>query len=188
MRKFFSIVGILFSCMIIFWGYQYLKLNTQYVGGRSVSAPSSASGAPSYADSGYASFGADFYTYVTNNAADAAKSVHTVAANQVQIFEQMSQFKTILSRFFGFLLISLGGIGVCLFGCLCFTPAPAAPAPAVAVPVSTSSVQSASTSQIGEEDASKPFYCEACGNTFTGWYQECPACHTAGKMRKRMKY
>lgn len=184
MRKFFSIVGIFFSCMVIYLGVQYINLNAEFVGGRTVSAPDTASSAPSYVDSGYASFGADFYTYVTNNAADAASAVHTVAANQVRIFDQMNQVKTILTRFFGFVLISLGGMGVCLFGFLSFSPNPQAPSPSVVPPVSSSSVQSANTRPVVEKDPSKPFYCEACGNTFTGWYQECPSCHTAGKMKK----
>lgn len=30
----------------------------------------------------------------------------------------------------------------------------------------------------------KPFVCEACGKTFTGWYKECPDCHASGKMKR----
>ena len=134
MRKFFAILGILFSCAILYVGLQYLNGNAQIVGGSAVSSPSSASSAPSYYDSGYASFGGDFYTYVNNNAAEASRAVRTVASNQIHLFDQMSRLTGILSRFFGFFLISLGGIGLCLFGCLCFTPkmTPAAsPAPAI---------------------------------------------------------
>lgn len=29
------------------------------------------------------------------------------------------------------------------------------------------------------------FVCQACGKTFSGWYQECPSCHAKGKMKKR---
>lgn len=29
------------------------------------------------------------------------------------------------------------------------------------------------------------FICESCGEIFTGWYQECPRCHTLGKMKKQ---
>lgn len=184
MRKFFSIVGILFSCVIIFWGLQYLNLNREYVGGR-LSSPSSASGAPAYADSGYASFGADFYTYVTNNAADAAQAVHTVASNQIQLFDQLYQLKTVFSQFFGYFLISLGGIGVCLFGCLFATPQPVIPAPAYAAPTVATTVQTPISPVVQVEDEGKPFVCEACGKAFTGWYTECPSCHVSGRMKRR---
>lgn len=29
------------------------------------------------------------------------------------------------------------------------------------------------------------FICQACGKTFSRWYQECPSCHAKGKMGKR---
>ena len=184
MRKFFSIVGILFSCVIIFWGLQYLNLNRDYVGGR-LSSPSSASGAPSYVDSGYASFGADFYTFVTNNAADAAEAVHTVASNQIQLFDQLYQLKTVFSQFFGYFLISLGGIGVCLFGCLFASPQPVIPAPAIPAPTVATVVPPSSSTPVQVADDGKPFICEACGKTFTGWYTVCPSCNVPGRMKRR---
>ena len=37
-----------------------------------------------------------------------------------------------------------------------------------------------------EKPKEKSFVCQACGKTFTGWYQECPSCHAVGKMKKRL--
>lgn len=188
MRKFFAIIGMLFCCAVIYVGVQYLNGSNQLIGGISiggnyVSSPNSSSSAPSYYDSGYASFGGDFYSYVNNNAAEAAKAARTIASNQIQLFEQQSRFEKTTRQFFGFFLITLGGIGVCLFGVLCFSPKPVLPvspaSPAIQPEQANRTVEE--TNKTGE----KPFICEACGNTFTGWYQECPDCHSVGKMKKR---
>lgn len=131
----------------------------------------------------YATFGADFYTFVTNNAADAASASHTVASNQIRIFNLMS-------KFFGYTLITLGGIGVCLFGCLCFSYKPVDPAGAAPTVTATSNINEHEAkepekgAELGSKTEDKPFVCEACGSTFTGWYQEYPNCHAVGKMKK----
>ena len=54
--------------------------------------------------------------------------------------------------------------------------APKAPAPQVKKEEAPESVPA---------QAEKKFVCEACGEYFTGWYQECPNCHTSGKMKRR---
>ena len=185
MRKFFAIIGMLFCCAVIYVGVQYLNGETQFIGGGYVSSPSSSSSAPSYYDSGYASFGGDFYTFVNNNAAEAAKAARTIASNQIQIFEQMFQIRRIITQFFGYILITFGGIGVCLFGVLCFIPKPVVPVSPL--PSASPTFQPEQTNRTVDENGEteeKHFICEACGNTFTGWYQECPNCHTIGKMKK----
>lgn len=60
-------------------------------------------------DSGYATFGADFYTIVTNNAGAAASAASTTAANLVDIAE-------LLKNACGLLLIAIGALGFCSFG------------------------------------------------------------------------
>ena len=133
MRKFFAIVGMLFCAAVIWFG-------VRFVNGEAATAPASASSAPSYYDSGYTKFGADFYTYVSNNAAEASAAIRQATTNQVRLFRLMT-------KFFGYVLMTLGGIGFCLFGILCCDPrvklpkgekvlsaAPAAPQPAQAAP------------------------------------------------------
>ena len=90
------------------------------------------SSAPTKYDSGYATFGGDAYTYMANNAAEAASAARTVAGNQQDIFGLMQTVS-------GILLIGFGLLGFCHFGALKAaapmvapmpTPAPvAAPAP-----------------------------------------------------------
>ena len=113
MRKFFSILGLLFCGAVVYFGIQFLN-------GDVVSAPNSSSSTPYYYDSGYASFGGDFYTYVNNNAAEAAEAARTMASNQIKLFRLMT-------KFFGYFLISLGGMGACLFGTICFEKNPVSP-------------------------------------------------------------
>ncbi len=59
--------------------------------------------------SGYASFGADFYTYVTNNAEEAASAARTIAANQTVIYG-------FLKLAFGLFMIAFGLFMNCFFG------------------------------------------------------------------------
>lgn len=67
------------------------------------------SGAPYSYESGYASFGADFYTYVSNNSAEAASAARTTASNLGDIAE-------LLKNVCGVFLIGFGLMGFCLFG------------------------------------------------------------------------
>ena len=166
MKRFFAIIGILFCCAVIYIGVQFLH-------GEMASEPNTASSTPSYYDSGYASFGGDFYTYVNNNAAEAAKAARTITSNQVYIFRLATQF-------FGYFLIALGGIGVCLFGVLCFERKPAAPLPAAPIQASVEDVPS----QRENNTVQDKFICTSCGTGSTGWYQECPHCGAVGKMQR----
>ena len=60
-------------------------------------------------DSGYASFGADFYTYVSNNAAEAASGARTAAYN-------LQDIAVLLKNVCGIFLMGFGLIGFCAFG------------------------------------------------------------------------
>jgi len=59
--------------------------------------------------SGYASFGADFYTYVSNNAADAANGAISAARN-------LNDISYLLQHVFGVMFIVFGLVDVCAFG------------------------------------------------------------------------
>ena len=101
MKKKMALAGAINSAMMIIVGILFLL---GVFGG----AGSYPSGAPSYYESGYASFGADFYTYVNNNAAETASATYRAAANLKSIGE-------IIKNFCGISLIGLGNMGVCLF-------------------------------------------------------------------------
>ena len=66
-------------------------------------------------DSGYASFGADYYTYSVNNTAEAASATRTVAANLVHIADFLMVFPGISSILFGMAVIC--GFGIVLASC-----------------------------------------------------------------------
>ena len=70
---------------------------------------SGGSGAPYSYDSGYATFGADFYTIVTNNAEEAAEAGRTVARN-------LDEIAKLLKYSLGCILIISGLFMICHFG------------------------------------------------------------------------
>lgn len=101
-KNLFSVLGVLVGVIIIICGILFLNgklapINGYYVGTIS-----------SY-DYGYASFGADFYTYVSNNAYIAAQHARGAA-------EYASQIAKMTRNFFGIFLISFGCLACCLFG------------------------------------------------------------------------
>ena len=125
MKKTFFIMGMAVSLVIALLGVLVIT-------GAITDKPSFASDAPYGYSSGYASFGGDAYTYMSNNAQEAASAARTVASNQRDIFELIQTVSDIL-------LIGLGLLGFCHFGILKFSadtaPAPAAAAPAAPAPV-----------------------------------------------------
>ena len=99
--KTFSAAGMIISALIVIFGILFIA-------GALTGETYRASGAGLY-DSGYASFGADFYTYVSNNAAEAASAGRAAASNLDDIFH--------LARTFGgIFLMGFGLLGFCLFG------------------------------------------------------------------------
>ena len=114
-KKTFTTIGMICSAVIFLMG---ILVMTGAMGGDA----SGASSASYLYDSGYASFGADFYTYVSNNAAEAASAARTIAGNLKNLSE-------LLKNGLGLLLIAFGMFGVCHFGVLrCDCVEPAAPA------------------------------------------------------------
>ena len=121
-KKLVSLIGIVLGVVVIVMG---ILVMAGVFGGDASGAGTS----PYNYDSGYASFGADFYTYVSNNAAEAASAARTVASNLVRIAD-------LLKNALGILTIAFGAFMCCFFalkfvGCIEKATVHAAPAPAV---------------------------------------------------------
>ncbi len=101
-KKTFALIGIIVSAALVLCG---ILTMTGALGGDA----SYASGASYLYDSGYTSFGADFYTYVSNNAAEAASAARTTAAN----IRGMAQ---LMKNVLGIFLMGFGAMGLCFFG------------------------------------------------------------------------
>lgn len=101
-KKSYAIIGIIIGAVLVLMGV--LTMSGTFGG-----AADTASSASYLYDSGYASFGADFYTYVTNNAQEAASAGRTTARN---LYEIAKLLKTVL----GIMLIGFGLFSECLFG------------------------------------------------------------------------
>ncbi len=102
MKKRYAIAGMAVGIVIALLGVLLLT-------GAITDSPVSASSAPYSYDSGYASFGADFYTYVSNNAAEAASAGRTAASNLIRVFDMIQTAA-------GIFLIGFGLMGTCFFG------------------------------------------------------------------------
>ena len=100
-KKKFAKVAMIVSLVLVFFGFLML---CGAMGGNTSSAYSSYT-----YDSGYASFGADFYTYVSNNAAEAASASRTAANN-------LDDIATLLKGFGGIFLMGYGLLNFCNYG------------------------------------------------------------------------
>ena len=101
-KKLFATIGMIVSAIVILMG---LLAMTGALGG-DANYPS---GASYLYDTGYASFGGDFYSYVNNNAAEAASAAATTANNVRKLCE-------LLSTVSGIFLMGFGAMGLCFFG------------------------------------------------------------------------
>lgn len=99
-KKTVSLIAMIVSVLIVFFG---ILVMAGSLGGDT----GYASSAYLY-DSGYASFGADFYTYVSNNAAEAASASRTIASN----LDAISQ---LLKNACGIFLMGFGLLSLCHF-------------------------------------------------------------------------
>lgn len=109
-------------------------------------------GAPSYYDHGYASFGADFYSYVSNNSAEAAEAARTTASN-------LGDIADLLRNVCGIFLIGFGMMGFCVFGIINagFKEAAAVAAPVTPVaPVAEPVVEETAEAEEAEEAVAEP--------------------------------
>lgn len=100
-KKAVSWIAIIVSSLIVLFGVLILA---GVLGGDTGHASSSSF----LYDSGYAEFGADFYTYVSNNAAEAASAARTVASN-------LDDIAMLLKSACGVFLIGFGLLSLCHF-------------------------------------------------------------------------
>lgn len=82
-KKTFALIGMIISLAIVVCGV--LTISGELGGNAHY-----ASGASYLYDSGYASFGADFYTYVSNNAAEAADAAPAPVPEELPDLENSS--------------------------------------------------------------------------------------------------
>lgn len=108
MKKIFSIIGIIVGFAFVVVGILSM---TGALGG-DVSYPSNA---PAFYDSGYATFGADYYTYSVNNSAEAASGARAAAYNIGDIAFYLTMFCGIASILFG--LVIACGFGIVFASC-----------------------------------------------------------------------
>lgn len=92
-------IGMILGIVIIIAGFITMFTNVDIFSGET---------AGSRYDSGYTAFGADFYTYVNNNAAEAAKNVRAVG-------NSMEKAANIFTNTMGWALVLFGAFDVCLF-------------------------------------------------------------------------
>ncbi len=103
MKKVFSIIGMVVGLAFVIVG---LVAMSGAMGGRA-SYPGSA---PYGYDSGYAEFGADYYTYSVNNTAETASAARTTANNIRCISDFLLLFCGLSSMLFGLVIICAFGI------------------------------------------------------------------------------
>lgn len=101
-KKISKIIGLVVSVILIIVGIAICK--GELTGDNYYTEP-----ANYLYDYGYATFGADFYTFVSNNAALAAY-------NTVKAVAQISNMITLMENVFGWAFIATGMFGICKFG------------------------------------------------------------------------
>lgn len=110
-KSIFSVMGMCFSIAAIICGiFLFLTKPAEY--NLTMSYPYVAYNE----DSGFATFGSDFYTYVNNNAAQAASSSDKALRNQMEMAKQIQSAETAICMTGGMLLIAFGGVSFCVFG------------------------------------------------------------------------
>ena len=108
-KKVLSVVGMIVGFVFIIVGI----LSMAGALGGEISYPGSA---PYSYDSGYAQFGADYYSYSVNNSAEAASAARAAAYNLGDIAEFLAAFFGIASILFG--LMVMCGFGIVLSTCM----------------------------------------------------------------------
>ena len=102
-KKTLSLVGIIVGFVFVLVGILSLSGSL----GGNTSYPDTA---PYLYDSGYATFGADYYTYSVNNAAEAASAARTIATNLDDIADFLKIFCGLFSMCFGAAIVCCFGI------------------------------------------------------------------------------
>jgi len=142
MKKTFTILGMIVCLLIAVLGGMVMSGSF----GGDANYPSGGS----FYDSGYASFGADFYTYVSNNAAEAASASRTTANNVRALCELMTSVS-------GIFLIGFGLAGFCLFGTKLGDTKTAEAAPAAFAPEAPEAFAPEASEAFAPEASEAPF-------------------------------
>lgn len=100
-KKVFATVGMIVCAVLIVVGFVMIGQGNEC----------SHAYSSSYYDSGFTTFGADFYTYSSNNTAEAASAARTTANNLYELYD-------LVGDAFGWLFVFAGLIGLCHFGIL----------------------------------------------------------------------
>lgn len=106
MKKIFPLVGMIVGLAFVLVGILSFTGFSRY--------PVYGSSAPYSYDSGFAQFGADYYSYSVNNSAEAASAARAAAANAANTFHFLKMFCGCASILFGLIV-------VCGFGLLFFS-------------------------------------------------------------------
>ncbi len=102
-KKTLSLVGMIVGFVFVLVGI----LSLSGALGGNTSYPGSA---PYSYDSGYATFGADYYTYTVNNGAETASAARTTASNLGDIADFLKVFCGLFSMCFGAVIVCCFGI------------------------------------------------------------------------------
>lgn len=102
-KKTLSLVGMIVGFVFVLVGI----LSLSGALGGNTSYPGSA---PYSYDSGYATFGADYYTYTVNNGAETASAARTAASNLGDIADFLKIFCGLFSTCFGAVIVCCFGI------------------------------------------------------------------------------
>lgn len=100
MKKYFSLAGMVVSLLVVLFGILAMC---------GALGDADSYGGDSPYDSGYASFGGDYYTYSVNNSAETTSAVNAVASN-------LRQISDLLRNSYGLFMIGLGLLSFCGFG------------------------------------------------------------------------
>lgn len=111
-KKTVSLIAMIVSALIVFFG---LLVLAGAMGGDTGIASGSSSGLGYLYDGGYAEFGADFYTYVSNNAAAAADAAAEAASAAAKVASNLDEIATLLKSACGIFLMGFGLLSLCHF-------------------------------------------------------------------------
>lgn len=112
-KKTLSLVAMIVSILIVFFG---ILVMAGAMGGDTTVANGSYNSSSYLYDSGYAEFGADFYTYVSNNAAAAADAAESAASAARTVASNLDDIAALLKSACGIFLMGFGLLSLCHFG------------------------------------------------------------------------
>lgn len=121
MKKIFSIIGMAVSCVILILGI--FVMSGEMGGANTTASISYNSAETSPYESGWAEFGADFYTFVSNNAQEAASAARAASRNAYEAAKaaqaastNIRELSDLMEMVFGVMLMGMGAFGLLGFG------------------------------------------------------------------------